>query len=156
MYSHLVSRSLNLQSNKVTVLLDGGGIHGISTLFILQALMALVNEIIRSERDQEVQHEYLEPHDIFNLVAGTSTGGLIAIMLEKLGMTVQEGITAYRDMSVTIFGRKYLRARATGGLGPARYSGSRLEGCVKTLIRKYRIDENLAMIADRHIDKTAW
>jgi hypothetical protein len=118
--------------------------------------MRAVNESIRNERGQGPEYRDVEPHEIFDLVAGTSTGGLIAIMLGKLGMSVEECINAYRRMSATIFGRKHLRARFTGGLAPARYSGSRLEGCVKELMREHHVDENLPMPAGNRIDKTAW
>lgn len=65
----------------------------------------------------------MEPHHIFDLVAGTSTGGLIAIMLGKLGMNITECIEAYGKLSKKIFGKKHVRGIITGGLAPSKYSG---------------------------------
>lgn len=61
----------------------------------------------------------LHPYDVFQLVAGTSTGGLIALMLGKMGMTVSQCITQYKELSKIIFGKKHVRARITRGLAPA-------------------------------------
>lgn len=48
--------------------LDGGGVRGLSSLYILKHIMTLVN----SERDHG---DALKPCDIFDMIAGTSTGG---------------------------------------------------------------------------------
>ena len=53
--------------------LDGGGVRGLSSLLILQQLMAAV--------DPESPPK---PCDYFDMIGGTSTGGLIAIMLGRL------------------------------------------------------------------------
>jgi hypothetical protein len=50
--------------------LDGGGVRGLSTLLILQALMARVNE----ERMKDGQPT-IKPCELFDLIGGTSTGG---------------------------------------------------------------------------------
>ncbi|KAK8118316.1 uncharacterized protein PG998_002942 [Apiospora kogelbergensis] len=42
----------------------------------------------------------------FDLIGGTSTGGIIAIMLGRLGMTVNACIEAYDQISQTAFTRK--------------------------------------------------
>ena len=118
--------------------------------------MKQINQSIRSSRGPEIEHEDVEPHDIFDLVAGTSTGGLIAIMLGKLGMTVEQCIDAYYRLSATIFGSKHLRARVSGGLAPAKYSGSRMRDCVRELIHQYRSNEDLPMFADENRDRIAW
>jgi Patatin-like phospholipase len=119
--------------------------------------MKQINQSIRSSRGPEIEHKDVEPHDIFDLVAGTSTGGLIAIMLGKLGMTVEQCIEAYYGLSATIFGRKHLRARVTRGLGPpAKYSGSRMRNCVRQLIYEHRSNRDLPMSADENRDRIAW
>jgi hypothetical protein len=50
--------------------LDGGGVRGLSTLLILKALMAAVND----ERIKAGQST-LKPCELFDLIGGTSTGG---------------------------------------------------------------------------------
>jgi Patatin-like phospholipase len=59
--------------------LDGGGVRGLSSLMILREIM----EDIGQEKDAD---DELLPCDYFDLICGTSTGGLIAIMLGILGM----------------------------------------------------------------------
>lgn len=50
--------------------LDGGGVRGLSTLYILKAIMLLLND----ER-QAQGLERVKPCEIFDLIGGTSTGG---------------------------------------------------------------------------------
>jgi patatin-like phospholipase/acyl hydrolase len=50
--------------------LDGGGVRGLSTLYILRALMRRLND----ER-QELELPHVKPCDVFDLIGGTSTGG---------------------------------------------------------------------------------
>lgn len=59
--------------------LDGGGVRGLSSLMILQKLMYEV------QRVENLDHPPL-PCQYFDLMGGTSTGGLIAIMLGRLRM----------------------------------------------------------------------
>ena len=61
--------------------LDGGGVRGLSSLLILREIM---NDI-----EQEVEAtDVVKPAEYFDLIGGTSTGGLIAIMLGTLGMVL--------------------------------------------------------------------
>ena len=87
----------------------------------------------------------VETRDIFGFAAGTSTGGLIAIMLARLGMSLEECIQEYQTLSKVIFKKKRIRGRLSGGLARARYRGGRLRDCVKELLekRKLRQDEPL-------------
>src|SRR5271170_3400696 len=61
--------------------LDGGGVRGLSSLLILREIMA---EIRRRTRATIAPL----PCEYFDLIGGTSTGGLIAIMLGRLRMVV--------------------------------------------------------------------
>jgi hypothetical protein len=153
------SQAKALAATKLTPIIDGGGVRGLSTLLILRVLMRYINECIQAQSQTESdtsEYQDVEPHHIFDLVAGTSTGGLIAVMLGKLGMTVEQCIDAYHQLSATIFGRKHLRARVTGGLAPARYSGSRMRECIRELIQQHRSCVDLPMVADDGRDRIAW
>jgi patatin-like phospholipase/acyl hydrolase len=44
-----------------------------------------------------------KPCDYFDLIGGTSTGGLIAIMLGRLKMDIEECINAYIQISKDVF-----------------------------------------------------
>jgi hypothetical protein len=126
-----ISKSL-ARLTKTSLLADGGGVRGLSSLLILQELMRHINIFVRE--NCPAGHRDLRPHDVFNFVGGTSTGGLIALMLGKLGMPVEDCITQYRDLSARIFGKKHIRGRITHGLNPSRYSGKRLRECVEDLL----------------------
>ncbi|KAH0551364.1 hypothetical protein GP486_007421 [Trichoglossum hirsutum] len=75
--------------------LDGGGIHGLSSIQVLRRIMAKVNE------GREVRRK-LEPYEFFDLIGGTGTGGVIAIMLGRLQMSMQEVEDHYISLSETI------------------------------------------------------
>jgi len=60
--------------------LDGGGVRGLSELVILQSILHTADF---SNPDKAVP---TRPSDYFDLICGTSTGGLIALMLGRLRM----------------------------------------------------------------------
>lgn len=132
---------------------DGGGVRGLSSLLILDELMRQINDSIQALSHSSDLRSNLLPHDIFDLVAGTSTGGLISLMLGKLGMNVKDCIEEYRNFSKTIFKRKKLLA--IGGFTRSKYSGSKLEGCVRGLVGRRHLEEDLDMQFNEN-DKIAW
>jgi patatin-like phospholipase/acyl hydrolase len=76
------------QQNALRILsLDGGGIRGISSLYILKELMAQI-ERERRATIWPPPTTRLRPYEVFDLICGTSTGGLIAIMLGRLQMVL--------------------------------------------------------------------
>ncbi|KDN34799.1 hypothetical protein RSAG8_12134, partial [Rhizoctonia solani AG-8 WAC10335] len=72
--------------------LDGGGVRGYSALIILEAFMLRVKLHYGSEED-------ILPADFFDLIIGTSTGGIMALMLGRLRMSVGDCIKAYQATS---------------------------------------------------------
>ena len=111
-------------------------------------------QINRAVANLGVPTSELHPHHVFQLVAGTSTGGLIALMLGKIGLTVDECITQYEKLSKVVFGKKHFRGRLTHGLAPARYSGKGLRNCIRGLLQDCKRDENLLM--EHKGDQIAW
>lgn len=71
--------------------IEGGGIRGVLALEILREIEAAVRQ-----RHGAALHEY------FDLIAGTSTGAIIATLL-AWGMTVEEIAGQYRERAVDIF-----------------------------------------------------
>ena len=65
--------------------LDGGGVRGISSLYILKEIMAQIKRQQRVANPTEPVSAP-RPSDFFDLICGTSTGGLIALMLGRLEM----------------------------------------------------------------------
>jgi patatin-like phospholipase/acyl hydrolase len=62
--------------------LDGGGVRGLSQLIILDAIMQKINPVSSAQKAAQS----LRPCEFFDLICGTSTGGLNALMLGRLGM----------------------------------------------------------------------
>lgn len=50
--------------------------------------------------------EIPRPCDVFDLIVGTSTGGLIAVMLGRLHMTIDDCIAKYEQVGKEVFGKK--------------------------------------------------
>ena len=79
--------------------LDGGGIKGYTSLLILR-------RIFRTMKDIGHLSEAPRPCDVFDLIVGTSTGGVIAVMLGRLHMTIDECIAKYEQVGREVFGKK--------------------------------------------------
>ncbi|KAI3391247.1 hypothetical protein diail_7682, partial [Diaporthe ilicicola] len=76
--------------------LDGGGVRGVMSLVVLKELMKRVQK--RKGLDKEPR-----PVDYFELAAGTSTGGIIGVMLFRLHMTASDAIEQYKQLSEEVF-----------------------------------------------------
>ena len=100
--------------------------RGLSTLIILRALLCLVN------KDLTGKDVPIPPKDVFDVIVGTSTGGLIALMMVKLNLDVDQCIEQYRVLSREIFGKPSSLGKWTVGFVRPRYSGR--------LVRKFVID----------------
>ncbi|KAK0489807.1 FabD/lysophospholipase-like protein [Armillaria luteobubalina] len=87
---HIISAS---QSASVV---DGGGIRDVSELFILE-------EIMKRIQLRKTLPNTPGPCGYFDLIGGTSTGGLIAIMLGRLKMSTEEAPRSYNKISSTVF-----------------------------------------------------
>ena len=107
--------------------LDGGGVRGLSSLMMLQQLMAAAN-----------RESPPKPCDYFDMIGGTSTGGFIAIMLGRLQMTIDECIDAY----TLLFGA---RDEACG-----RFSASQLEQVAKQIVRSSGFDQDTLLRDSPH------
>ncbi|KAK4544432.1 hypothetical protein LTR36_004323 [Oleoguttula mirabilis] len=89
--------------------LDGGGVKGVSSILILDAIMEKVREL-------EGGGVARKPADYFDLAAGTSTGGLIALMLFRLHMSTKQCLQVYKDLASAIFAPRFLGSRFLGSL----------------------------------------
>ncbi|KAJ6042987.1 FabD/lysophospholipase-like protein [Penicillium canescens] len=109
--------------------LDGGGVRGLSTLYILKGLMDRLN-LARPEGSPAKK-----PCEVFDLIGGTSTGGLIAIMLGRLEMNVDDCILAYIKLMKMIFGKLSKRSLSSllGKIEP-RFDANKLEGAINEVI----------------------
>ncbi|KAK0622756.1 acyl transferase/acyl hydrolase/lysophospholipase [Immersiella caudata] len=108
--------------------LDGGGIRGISSLIILENIMEQL-------RDAHGLVNVPRPCEYFDLIGGTSTGGIIAIMLGRLGMTVEECIRAYKEVAQQAFTPKKTTIFPASPAGA--YSANALVSAIKKTVRTF-------------------
>lgn len=120
--------------------LDGGGIRGYSSLLIMRSLMHQIYiwEKTLEEREGKIEGEELGEEDAllpchyFDFMYGTSTGGLIAIMLGRLRMRIEECLEAYRMVGNKLFGhRRSAIPMAT------KYRHEPLEEAVQGIVSKH-------------------
>ncbi|TVY45746.1 Kinesin light chain [Lachnellula occidentalis] len=101
--------------------LDGGGIRGMSELIILDEIMH------RVQRRGNLESVPL-PADYFDMICGTSTGGLIAILLGRLRLSVPAAIDKYRTLAKDVFSDK--KHRLQDGI----FKASNLEKATKDVV----------------------
>jgi patatin-like phospholipase/acyl hydrolase len=65
--------------------MDGGGVRGISELYMLKELMDQIKLKLVNDNPNDPVPD-IRPCNVFDLICGTSTGGLIALMLGRLEM----------------------------------------------------------------------
>lgn len=99
----------NTNGPKRILALDGGGLRGILTLGILDRIEQELRERHGNDSEFRLCH-------YFDLIAGTSTGAIIAAAL-AIGMSVEEITKKYRALGAKVFHRSLLRQ----GLLRARY-----------------------------------
>ncbi|KAJ9130190.1 Acyl transferase/acyl hydrolase/lysophospholipase [Pleurostoma richardsiae] len=111
--------------------LDGGGIRGISSLLILEDIMETI-------RDAKGLDHVPRPCEYFDFIGGTSTGGIIAIMLGRLGMTVDACIRAYRKVAQQAFTPK--KAKIIPASPSGAFSAKALEAAIRQTVREFCVE----------------
>jgi patatin-like phospholipase/acyl hydrolase len=92
----------------------------------------------------EARTETPKPCDYFDMIGGTSTGGLIAIMLGRLEMSVDQCIEAYTTLSEEIFAKESkarFRFSLRGDL-KSQFDAKRLEKAIMKILQDVGMDEN--------------
>ena len=102
--------------------IDGGGIRGI---YPARFLAELEDSLLDSPGDRL--------HNYFDLICGTSTGGIIALGL-ALGMSAQEVLNLYRENAQKIFPGK---PRMISYFRRAKYSSSYLSNLLKSAFEPF-------------------
>ena len=129
-------RGLNLLS------LDGGGIRGLSSLQVLKNILEKV------AREQGLSQSP-KPCDFFDMIGGTSTGGLIAIMLGRMKMSVDDCIEAYTKLSDQVFRKTHFSPFRLTGKVRGRFDSKALENAVKEYLRECSLSEDCLL---QHVD----
>ncbi|KFY78451.1 hypothetical protein V499_02394, partial [Pseudogymnoascus sp. VKM F-103] len=115
--------------------LDGGGVRGYSVFIILQELMH--RTFVEIEGRAPKRSEIPKPCDHFDLIVGTGTGGLIAIMLGRLRLDLETCKEVYVRMT-----RKVFETDKTIAGIPYRstlFKASKLEEAIRECVREHTV-----------------
>ncbi|KAK5144346.1 hypothetical protein LTR32_003721 [Rachicladosporium monterosium] len=124
---------------------DGGGVRGYSSLLVLKNLMHeiwLCEKRLEDEQREEerisgdppascvTNEEDILPCHYFDFMFGTSSGGIIATLLGRLRLTVEQSLEFYRFLGENMFGRRRSRVPLA-----TKYYHEPLEAAVKDIVR---------------------
>lgn len=148
-----VSAILRVQSSGASaavrkiLCLDGGGVRGLASLYLVKHLMDRLN----AKRGGR-----LEVWQEFDMIGGTSTGGLIALMLGRLQMPVEQCITEYQTLSRKIFSPVHSKVNVVGRAlqkfeADGKYESEPLERIIRDKCREFLLDES-ALLKDTSED----
>ena len=114
--------------------LDGGGFRGLSSLIMLQTVFTMF------KHELDPPQPNLNPCEFFDLIAGTSTGGIIALMLGRLRMSIEECIQTYSKLGEKVFGRQQ-------GFGHEQlFDSARLEEAIQEIVKSKTGDKNAPLL----------
>lgn len=103
---------------------DGGGVTTVSELTILKEVMLQI---------QRFNHlpSIPKPCEVFDMMGGSGTGGLFAVMLGRLQMTIDGALYEYRSLAKTVFSDTKT-APCDGA-----FRATTLEKAVQSIVHKY-------------------
>ncbi|ODH13689.1 hypothetical protein ACO22_06998 [Paracoccidioides brasiliensis] len=118
--------------------LDGGGVRGYSMLILLQELMH--RTYVECEGKAPSRDQIPKPCDHFDLIAGTGTGGLIALMLGRLCLDLETCKEVYVRMTRRVFETD----KTIAGI-PYRstlFKASKLEEAIRQCVWEHTVSES--------------
>jgi predicted acylesterase/phospholipase RssA len=130
--------------------LDGGGVRGVLTLGVLKS----IEDLLRERHDAGPDFRLCQ---YFDLIAGTSTGAIIAAAL-ALGKSVEEVQVLYRDLAKRVFQKSLFRQ----GFVRAKYSPGALTAILKnifgedTTLASDRLKTGLLVVMKRSDTGSPW
>lgn len=79
-----------------------------------------------------------KPCQVFDLICGSSTGGLIAILLGRFGLSCDDAIAVYGEIGATMFDGEADNGKIWGHIiHGEQFSSSMLENKLEAVIEKY-------------------
>ncbi|MBN8683486.1 MAG: patatin-like phospholipase family protein [Chitinophagales bacterium] len=131
--------------------LDGGGIRGILTGQVLIALERKLNEALEKQRAEFPDARPIRLAQCFDLVAGTSTGGILSCMLLSPSetdpnyprFTAEEAVQMYLEYGPQIF-KKTTSGRLPGffsGILGAKFGSENIEDILKKYLGEIRLSQ---------------
>ncbi|KAF8575496.1 hypothetical protein K439DRAFT_1623547 [Ramaria rubella] len=136
-----IEESKSGQQNKALVhilTIDGGGIRGLSSLLLLRELMSR----IAIAMNKDVSPTVIRPADCFDLIVGTGTGGISALFLGRLRMTVDEAINEYRTVAEAAFKPSSANLWCFRKSNTLLKNGVRLEAAIAEVAGRFLGDHN--------------
>jgi hypothetical protein len=129
--------------------LDGGGVRGILTIGYLERIEELLQARHGGSKDFRLGH-------YFDLIAGTSTGAIIAACLAK-GMRVAEVRKLYESLASSVFKRSFFRL----GILRSRYNAKQLRKHLKEVFQNntmgsLSLQTGLLVVAKRLDTGSTW
>lgn len=118
--------------------LDGGGYRGLVSLLILKDLLEQVT-------GRTTQRIY--PYQHFDIICGTSTGGLAAILLGVLHLDIDEAINIYKNLGRRIFANNWGWLRWF--VLDERFSSRVLRTNIQEILKKHGCEGMLMINSDR-------
>ncbi|KAF4546132.1 putative kinesin, partial [Lasiodiplodia theobromae] len=112
--------------------LDGGGIRGLSELLILHEAMRRIQYDLGLE-------ELPRPCDYFHLIGGTSTGGLIALLLGRFRMSTEEALRIYNEIAGSIFCKGNKKPSFKDGT----FKATTLKNAVRELVTRTNVGSSM-------------
>ncbi len=118
--------ALQIDHNQRLILcLDGGGMRGILTIQLLKQLEAVAG---------------IPCHQLFDMVSGTSTGGIIAGLIAS-GKTATEVDSLYKDLVTQVFDRRFMGLRF---VNPPAYTKKKYRSQLKKQINDTTLQQACA------------
>ncbi|KAH8824598.1 acyl transferase/acyl hydrolase/lysophospholipase, partial [Flagelloscypha sp. PMI_526] len=112
---------------------DGGGIRGLAEILVLKAILSRLAYDL--DRD-------LKPCDVFDVIAGTGTGGLIAILFGRLGLSIQQALEVYGEIFQAVYHDIAVDDASTMGKKTRRF-----EKKVKEIIERFTKSSETKMLS---------
>ncbi|KIM26135.1 hypothetical protein M408DRAFT_330721 [Serendipita vermifera MAFF 305830] len=131
--------------------LDGGGAKGWSQIPLISGLVSRIKkaEIAREEKiteesyasRKELKEENIYPCEYFDLIVGSGTGGINAIMMGRLGMSIAQCKKAWEELA-EVFKVDTEDESGEKREGGPLFSAKKMEAWARKLVRENTAGEN--------------
>ncbi|KAA1136445.1 hypothetical protein PGTUg99_032047 [Puccinia graminis f. sp. tritici] len=123
-----------LKSGWRILCLDGGGIRGLSMLYVVRELMTSIQTRLRL-------HKAPLPCEIFEMICGIGTGGIIALLLGRLRLDISVAIEAYLQIVRQVF--RQSKGVIAAVRKKTRFSATKLEAVIREVVKRISGQEEL-------------
>ncbi|PLW53609.1 hypothetical protein PCANC_06679 [Puccinia coronata f. sp. avenae] len=107
--------------------LDGGGIRGLSMLYVIRELMTSIQTALRL-------HKTPLPCEIFEMICGIGTGGIIALLLGRMRLDISVAIEAYLQIVRQVF--RQSKGVIAAVRKKTRFSATKLEAVTREVVQR--------------------